>query len=364
MERADVVIVGGGIVGASIGTTSPLAECVTWWCPSAITSAGIDRAATGTASAPQFSTEIKCSCRCARCAHRAFPGGDGRRSSPPTGRLPVPDHRGARRRSVEKSLAMWKRLGVPAQRLDSAGVTRVFPSSASTMCASRRSVRVMVTVIRRASQRLRRAREGEGCDLPRGAASQRDHARGDRVPACARRQGDIACQTVVMPRAHGAPRRSLDGIDLPIRPLRRADLRTDPFPSWTTIPLTSSSRPRYTPSRVRWRADGHGRPTDGPGFDSTVNWDFLPTLVRARPLSATILERANVKTAGRLLEDTPQAPDHRRGPGRRGLPVRGRLFGHGIMPRPRRAKPSRRWVDGRTSLDVHPSRTIGSVAAT
>jgi sarcosine oxidase subunit beta len=40
---------------------------------------------------------------------------------------------------------------------------------------------------------------------------------------------------------------------------------------------------------------GMADPTDGPGFDASVNWDFLPTLVERALYRHPIRERAEVK---------------------------------------------------------------------
>jgi len=102
---------------------------------------------------------------------------------------------------------------------------------------------------------------------------------------------------------------------------------------------------------------GMADPTDGPGFDASVNWDFLPTLVERALYRLPILERAKVKTgwAG-FYEDTPDKhPIIGAVPELAGFLCAAGFSGHGIMHAPATGEAiAELIVDGRTSLDVTP----------
>jgi sarcosine oxidase subunit beta len=99
---------------------------------------------------------------------------------------------------------------------------------------------------------------------------------------------------------------------------------------------------------------GMADPTDGPGFDSSVNWDFLPTLVERALYRLPILERASVKTgwAG-FYEDTPDKHPIIGAVGVDGFLCAAGFSGHGIMHAPAAGEAiAELIVDGRTSLDI------------
>jgi sarcosine oxidase subunit beta len=102
---------------------------------------------------------------------------------------------------------------------------------------------------------------------------------------------------------------------------------------------------------------GMADPTDGPGFDASVNWDFLPTLVERALYRLPILERAKVKTgwAG-FYEDTPDKhPIIGAVPGLAGFLCAAGFSGHGIMHAPAAGEAiAELIVDGKTSFDVTP----------
>jgi len=100
---------------------------------------------------------------------------------------------------------------------------------------------------------------------------------------------------------------------------------------------------------------GMADPADKPGFDDSVNWDFLPTIVERALDRVPALEKANVKTgwAG-FYEDTPDKH-----------PILGRIAsvpgfvsaagfsGHGLMRAPAAGEAiAELIVDGKTSLDI------------
>ena len=362
MDRADVVIVGGGIIGASIAyhlATRGVRDVVV-----------VEREELGGGSTTrnaggvrlQFSTEIN-----VRLSLRSLPRIE--RFADEMGVDPHLRQVGylfliTEERDVapfEESLAMWRRLGVPVERFDAAGVHQVFPE-------------LRVDDIRFATLCMRdgycdpssllngyvaRARE-KGAKFREHEAVTGITRVGDRVTGVRTAKGEIACPTVVNAAgAWGAEVGQLAGVDLPIRPLRRQIFVTDPVPGLDRdFPLTVEfASSLYFHRESGGVLMGMADPTDGPGFDASVNWDFLPTLVERALYRLPILERAKVKTgwAG-FYEDTPDKhPIIGAVPELAGFLCAAGFSGHGIMHAPATGEAiAELIVDGRTSLDVTP----------
>ena len=260
-----------------------------------------------------------------------------------------------------ESLAMWKRLGIPAQRLDAEGVRGVFPElhvddiRFATFCQRDGYCdpsSLLNGYVARAREKGATFRENEPIT---GITRE-----GDRVTAVRTAKAEIACPTVVNAAgAWAAEIGRLAGVDLPIRPLRRQIFVTDPVPGLDRdFPLTVEfASTMYFHRESGGVLMGMADPTDGPGFDSSVNWDFLPTLVERALYRLPILERANVKTgwAG-FYEDTPDKhPIIGAVPGVEGFLCAAGFSGHGIMHAPAAGEAiAELIVDGRTSLDITP----------
>ena len=362
MERADVVIVGGGIVGASIAyhlATRGVRDVVV-----------LERERLGGGSTTrnaggvrlQFSTEIN-----VLLSLRSLPRIE--RFEEEMGVDPHLRQVGylfliTEERDVapfEESLTMWKRLGVPAERLDAAGVHRVFPELRvddlrfATICM-RDGYCDPTSLL---NGYVARARE-KGVTFREHEPAIGITREGDRVTAVRTAKGEIACATIVNAAgAWGADVGRLAGIDLPIRPLRRQIFVTDPVPGLDhEFPLTVEfASSLYFHRESGGVLMGMADPTDGPGFDGSVNWDFLPTLVERALYRLPILERAKVKTgwAG-FYEDTPDKhPIIGAVPGLAGFLCAAGFSGHGIMHAPAAGEAiAELIVDGRTSLDVTP----------
>jgi sarcosine oxidase, subunit beta len=362
VDRADVVIVGGGIVGASIAYH--LAACgvrdVVVLERDQLGGGSTTRNAGGVRL--QFSTEINVG-----LSLRSLP-----RIEQFAEEMGVDPHLRqvgylfliTEERDVvpfETSLAMQKRLGVPVQRLDAAGVHEVFPELRvddlrfATLCMRDGycdPTSLLNGYVARAREKGVSFREQEPAT---GITRERD-----RVTAVRTGKGEIACATVVNAAgAWGAEVGQLAGIDLPIRPLRRQIFVTDPvsgldrdFP--LTVEFASSL---YFHRESGGVLMGMADPTDGPGFDASVNWDFLPTLVERALYRLPILERAKVKTgwAG-FYEDTPDKhPIIGAVPGLAGFLCAAGFSGHGIMHAPAAGEAiAELIVDGKTSFDVTP----------
>jgi len=362
VDRADVVIVGGGIIGASIAyhlATRGVRDVVV-----------LEREQLGGGSTTrnaggvrlQFSTEIN-----VRLSLRSLPriehfeeemGVDPHLRQ--VGYLfLITEQRDTA--PFEESLVMWQRLGVPVQRLDAAGVHQVFPELRlddlrfATLCMRDGycdPTSLLNGYVARAREKGVKFREHEAV-----LAMTRE---GDRVTAVRTAKGDIACNTIVNAAgAWGAEVGKLAGVDLPIKPLRRQIFVTDPVPGLDSdFPLTVEfSSGLYFHRESGGVLMGMADPTDGPGFDASVNWDFLPTLVERALYRLPVLERAKVKTgwAG-FYEDTPDKhPIIGAVPGLAGFLCAAGFSGHGIMHAPATGEAiAELIVDGRTSLDVTP----------
>jgi sarcosine oxidase subunit beta len=362
VDRADVVIVGGGIIGASIAyhlAARGVRDVVV-----------LEREELGGGSTTrnaggvrlQFSTEIN-----VRLSLRSLP-----RIEHFSEEMGVDPHLRqvgylfliTEERDVvpfETSLAMQKRLGVPVQRLDAAGVHEVFPELRvddlrfATLCMRDGycdPTSLLNGYVARAREKGVSFREQEPAT---GITRERD-----RVTAVRTGKGEIACATVVNAAgAWGADVGRLAGIDLPIRPLRRQIFVTDPVPGLDRdFPLTVEfASSLYFHRESGGVLMGMADPTDGPGFDASVNWDFLPTLVERALYRLPILERAKVKTgwAG-FYEDTPDKhPIIGAVPGLEGFLCAAGFSGHGIMHAPAAGEAiAELIVDGKTSFDVTP----------
>jgi sarcosine oxidase subunit beta len=362
VERAEVVIVGGGVVGASIAyhLAARGVRDVLVLERDQLGSGSTTRNAGGVRL--QFSTEIN-----VLLSLRSLPRIE--RFAEEMGVDPHLRQVGylfliTEERDVapfEESLAMWKRLEVPAERLDAAGVHRIFPELRvddlrfATLCMRDGycdPTSLLNGYVARAREKGVRFREHE----PAIAITRE----GGRVTAVRTAKGDIACATVVNAAgAWAAEVGRLAGIDLPIRPLRRQIFVTDPVPGLDReFPLTVEfASTLYFHRESGGVLMGMADPTDGPGFESSVNWDFLPTLVERALYRLPILERAKVKTgwAG-FYEDTPDKhPIIGAITGVEGFLCAAGFSGHGIMHAPAAGEAiAEMIIDGRTSLDVTP----------
>ena len=360
MERADVVIVGGGIVGASIAyhlAGKGVRDVVV-----------LERDRLGSGSTAknaggiryQFSSEIN-----VRLSQRSIPQIE--RFSDEMGIDPAFKQVGylflitqeTDVAAFERSLELWSRLGVPARRLDRDETHALFPeivvddvrfATFGPRDGHCDPTSLLQGYVARARERRVVFREEE----PVVAIDRQDgRIRSVRTPKRA-----IACETVVdAAGAWAAQVASLAGVDLPISPLRRQIFVTDPVPGIDhDFPLTVEFATSFYFHRESGGVLlGMVDPADRPAFDESVNWDFLPTIVERALARFPLMERASVKTgwAG-LYEDTPDKhPILGRVPSIAGFICAAGFSGHGIMHAPATGELiAELIVDGRTSLDI------------
>jgi len=360
MERADVVIIGGGVIGASIAyhlAVKGVRDVVV---------VERDRLGAGSTSRNaggvrlQFSTEIN-----ARLSLRSLPRLE--RFNDEMGVDPgfeqvgylflITNDRDAA--SFERSLQLWSRLGIPARRLDQGQVHELFPEVRiddvrfATYCEKDGYLdptSLLNGYVARAREQGVRFSEGQAVtaiDLESGRVS------GVRTPS-----STISTPTVVNAAGPWAGEvGKLVGVDLPITPLRRQIFVTDPVAGLDRdFPLTVEMATGFYFHRESGGVlMGMADPADKPGFDDSVNWEFLPTIVERALDRMPALEKANVKTgwAG-FYEDTPDKH-----------PILGRIAavpgfisaagfsGHGLMHAPAAGEAiAELIVDGKTTLDI------------
>ncbi len=360
MDRAEVVIIGGGVLGASIAyhlATKGVRDVVVL---------ERDRLGSGSTSRNaggvrlQFSTEIN-----VRLSQRSLPHWE--RFADEMGVDPefrqvgylflITSDRDAV--AFERSLALWSRLGVPAQRLDQQAVHELFPEIRvddvrfATFCAKDGyldSTALLNGYVARARSMGVRFREGE----PVTAIDQES----GRISGVRTSKGQLATATVVNAAGPWAAQvGALCGADLPITPLRRQIFVTDPVPGLDhDFPLTVEMASSFYFHRESGGVlMGMADPAEKPGFDDSVNWDFLPTIVERALDRMPPLERANVKTgwAG-FYEDTPDKhPILGRIESVPGLVCAAGFSGHGLMHAPAAGEAiAELIVDGKTTLDI------------
>ena len=311
MTSADVVIVGGGVIGASIAYQLSLRGA------GRVIVLERDRLGSGSTGKNaggirlQFSTEVN-----VRLSQRALPRLEAFKDE--MGVDPQFHQVGylfliTAERDVapfERSLALWQKLGVPATRLTAAEAHALFPEVRvddvrfATFCAKDGYAdphSILQGYVARARER--------GVEFREGAEVTGIELEGGRV-AAVRAAGDrIACPTVIdAAGAWGARIGAMVGLALPIAPLRRHIFVTAPVPGLDhEFPLTIEfATGLYFHRESGGVLLGMADPADGPGYDDSVNWDFLPTVVERALERLPVLERATVKTgwAG-FYEDTP-----------------------------------------------------------
>ena len=360
MERADVVIVGGGVIGASIAyhLASKGVRDVVVLERDRLGSGSTSRNAGGIRL--QFSTEIN-----ARLSQRSLPRlerfGDEMGIDPGFEQVGylflITNDRDAA--SFERSLQLWSRLGIPARQLDQAQVHALFPEIRiddvrfATYCEKDGYLdptSLLNGYVARAREKGVRFREGE-------ALTAIDRENG-RVSAVRTASATITTPTLVNAAGPWAGEvGKLAGLDLPITPLRRQIFVTDPIAGLDRdFPLTVEMATGFYFHRESGGVlMGMADPADKPGFDDSVNWNFLPTIVERALDRMPALEKANVKTgwAG-FYEDTPDKH-----------PILGRIAtvpgfisaagfsGHGLMHAPAAGEAiAELIVEGKTTLDI------------
>jgi sarcosine oxidase subunit beta len=359
-RTADVVIVGGGIIGASIAYH--------------LTKKGVrdilvlerDRLGSGSTGKNaggirlQFSSEIN-----VKLSQRSLPHIE--RFAEEVGTDPhfhqvgylflITEDRDVA--AFERSLAMWSRLGVPARCVTAAEAKALFKHARTddvrfgTFCAKDGYADPSSML----NGYVARAREA-GVTFAENEAVTAISCTSGRVTAIRTKDEDIGARTVVNAAGPWAGQvAKLAGIDLPIEPLRRHIFVTETVPGLDEdFPLTIEfASGLYAHRESGGVLLGMADPNEKPGFDDSVNAEFMPTVVERALARFPILERTSIKTgwAG-LYEDTPDKhPILGQVEGVEGFINAAGFSGHGIMHAPATGELiAELIVDGKTSLDI------------
>ena len=263
----------------------------------------------------------------------------------------------------ERSLELWRRLDVPAVRLGRDEIAVIFPELRvddvrfATFCPADGHADPNSIL----QGYVARAREG-GARFEEGAnvtAIERD---GDRITAVRCGERRIACGTVVNAAGAWAGEVAAQaGVTVPVVPLRRQIFITNPVPGFDrdfpmTIEFATGLYLHHDSGGVLL---GMADPRDPAGFDDRVNWEFLPEIVERGLARLPLLERATIKTgwAG-FYEDTPDK--HAilgRTPGLEGFVCAAGFSGHGLMHAPATGELIAEVICGDPpSLDIAPLR--------
>jgi sarcosine oxidase subunit beta len=363
-RTADVVVIGGGIIGASIAyhlTRKGVRDVVV-----------LERDRLGAGSTGknaggirlQFSSEIN-----VRLSQRSLPRIE--RFADEMGIDPefhqvgylflITDERDVA--PFERSLALWSRLGVPARRVsrdearELARFARTEDVRFATFCAKDGYADPSSLL----NGYVARARDNGATFIERSAViairCERGHVAGVRTTS-----DDVSAPIVVNAAGPWAGEvAKLAGVELPIAPLRRHIFVTEPvdgvdadFP--LTIEFASGLYAHRESGGVLF---GMADPDESVAFDESVNWDFMPKVVERALARFPILERAAVKTgwAG-LYEDTPDKHPILGAAGSvTGFHCAAGFSGHGLMHAPAVGEIiAELVVDGRTAMDITPLR--------
>jgi sarcosine oxidase subunit beta len=202
-----------------------------------------------------------------------------------------------------------------------------------------------------------RAREA-GVTFAENASVTAISSNAGRVSGVRTKDEEIGARTVVNAAGPWAGQvAKLAGVDLPIEPLRRHIFVTEAVPGLEEdFPLTIEfASGLYAHRESGGVLLGMADPNEKPGFDDSVNSNFIPTVVERALLRFPILERTSIKTgwAG-LYEDTPDKhPILGKVEGVEGFINAAGFSGHGIMHAPATGELiAELIVDGKTSLDI------------
>ncbi len=183
---------------------------------------------------------------------------------------------------------------------------------------------------------------------------------GGRVQGLRTSAGDIASRVVFnCAGAWSASIGRMAGLEIPVLPYRRHIAVTDTFPA---VPRTSPMTVDFQTS-LYFHPEGDGvlmgmsDRSEGPGYGTEVNWDFLEKMFEQAARRAPALAGAGIKTAWAGLYET--TPDHQAilgpVPELEGFWCAAGFSGHGFMQAPAAALlVSQLLLDQRSEIDISP----------
>jgi sarcosine oxidase subunit beta len=242
-------------------------------------------------------------------------------------------------------------LGVPVEWLEPADAARLAPGLlvegvvGATFCA-----RDGIADPNGVTQGFARAARAAGVTIQRETEVARILRQGDRVAGVLTSRGMIESPVVVDAAGPWAGTLAATaGVAVPIEPLRRHIFLAQPRGggSWDdpthrgSIPATRLMVIDFDSSFYFHREGGRllfgmGDPSERPGFDTTVRWDFLPEVVEVALTRLPAIGEAEISHAwAGLYEMTPDAmPIIGEVPGCPGLFVIAGFSGHGFQHSP------------------------------
>ncbi len=186
--------------------------------------------------------------------------------------------------------------------------------------------------------------------------------RGARVQGARTAAGEIHAPLVVNAAGPWAAQiGAWAGVEVPVAPVRRTVFTTRPLP-WVhdRLPMiVDFGSGVYMHRESGGMLMGLAKSDEPPGFDESLDWDFLPSVVEPAVHRVPALEAAEVASGWAGLYET--TPDHNAilgwAPGVDGLLLANGFSGHGFMHAPAVGLlVSELVVDGRTRLDLRPLR--------
>ena len=209
--------------------------------------------------------------------------------------------------SFTASIEMQRRLGVEVDLLTPDDATRLVPGlNVDGVLAASHCARDGIADPNGITMGFAQAARAAGVRIERGAEVTAIMTNAGRITGVETAEGSIATPVVV--NAAGPYARqvgSMAGVDVPVDPVRRHIFIAQP-------PPTAAAGTHYPDNRImtidfatsfychREGANilfGMGDPSEAPGFDTTVRWDFLETVVDVAMTRLPILADATVSHA-------------------------------------------------------------------
>jgi sarcosine oxidase subunit beta len=261
-----------------------------------------------------------------------------------------------------RNIEMWHRIGLAEARwVDATEAARMVPVLnvddvlGCTFCptdgiASPADVTAgYASAARRHGARLKEGVEVVGVDVG-----------GGRVQGVRTSAGEIATRLVFnCAGAWSASIGRMAGLEIPVLPYRRHIAVTSTFPQ---VPRTNPMTIDFQ-SSLYFHPEGDGvligmsDRSEGPGFSTDVNWEFLEKMFAAAERRAPVLAGAGIKTAWAGLYET--TPDHQAilgpVPEVEGFWCAAGFSGHGFMQAPAAALLlTQLLLEGRSEVDISP----------
>jgi sarcosine oxidase subunit beta len=270
------------------------------------------------------------------------------------------------------SVDLQRRLSVPAECLTPSEAARLAPGlSVDGVIAATYCAKDGIADPNSVTSGFARAAREAGADIVRGTEVTGIDVVQGRVAGVRTTDGTVATEIVVNAAGAWAGQVGrMAGLDVPVTPLRRHIFIAQPGPRATwddaphrgTVPATRILVIDFATSFYFHREGGQllfgmGDPAEQPGFDTTVNWDFLPQVVETGIARLPALSDALVSHAwAGLYEMTPDAmPIVGPAPGRDGYYVIAGFSGHGFQHSPAAGRVLADLIAGRDpGIDLSP----------